>query len=559
MLSSTRSDQTADHLRKLSDVSQLNVSEWLTYFPIFVDLSELNSFASWAGTEIQDNVLKKALDKIKARKERAWISPDFTTRIDEVRTRRPGFDVKVSISFRLRTLCLEIRCWKSKTKMKITDAFEEMRKSEEDFRYLIEKWGRSTPVCNILVVDPFYDTSDTAREWLTDHAEELAIFPDSCHAKGSYTMSVSKLIEKDEKSPFLVTNIRDHSGIERRLVLICGKSERSDEPQSYFRARWVFFTVLLTHVLERATKSTSSIKKQMSKLEANVLEKIHEQMKSDDLEWSMGMLRSITDFCGVLFQLENELALASDEMTGVERNLSLIRVTADSQGVSKESVSDEKMSGNVKRISSPQSSVGHGEMRPEEESLSDKIKCDSGYCCALCENREGKPPLLKDPPLGMGVVGETTELIEMLTLAFSINKSEITRSLDRVTSFLSKILDVFSTRVNLGLNLSQSRASADQKAILSKMEGILEESEKNRTVAEDATKAVEILSLLFASFVLAEISSNFIIWGMQQIWPSGGVPWFAYVGGFLLVLTIACLAFLSTYLVYLKRKWKKRV
>jgi len=112
--------------------------------------------------------------------------------------------------------------------------------------------------------------------------------------------------------------------------------------------------------------------------------------------------------------------------------------------------------------------------------------------------------------------------------------------------------------VNLGLNLLHSRTSTDQKAILSKMEGILEESARDRKLAEDAAKAVKILSLLFASFVLGEISSNFIIWGMQQIWPAD-VPWFAYLGGFFLSVTIASLVFLPIYLIYLRRRWRRRI
>jgi len=78
-----------------------------------------------------------------------------------------------------------------------------------------------------------------------------------------------------------------------------------------------------------------------------------------------------------------------------------------------------------------------------------------------------------------------------------------------------------------------------------------------RKATEDATRTVEILSLLFASFVLGEISSNFIISGMEHIW-SAGAPWFAYVGGFLLAVAIACLVFSPVYFFYLRRKWRGR-
>jgi hypothetical protein len=534
-------------------MASLEVREWLTYVPIFVDFSQVDSFSSWLRTEYQGGDIDAILDEINAAKDSAWISPDESTRILESTITRNGFEFKVELSFRLRTLCVELVCRKPSTvRIRVAQAFDEIRKAEKELDSLTQRWRDDSPVCNVLVVQPFYEEASKAKDWIAGHVEELNFFPDECRSKSASTTSLSKLIEADEHEPVVVTGIRDSAGLQRRLVLLCGPNANG-EPDPRYRVRWVFFTSLLIHVLERANKSADSIMDQMSRLESDVLRKCRDSPTDRDFDLSVSMLQSIAESSKTLFSLENALALSSDDVAGAQKNFPLVEYTARSNGVSHQPVEDEALFGNVVWISSPSSSFGYGVIRDTEE----VIACHSGYCCILCDERRASPPLSQSPPLDKGVVGETHMLVKGLVGQFTLEKSEIERCMTRVKSFVSGLLDLLSTQVNVQLNLSHSQVSKDQKAVLSKMETLLEESAKDRQMGHEAKRAVEILSLLFASFVLGEISSNFIIWDMQQIW-STGAPWFAYVAGFLLSVAVACAVFLPVYSLYLRRMWRKR-
>ena len=306
----------------------------------------------------------------------------------------------------------------------------------------------------------------------------------------------------------------------------------------------------------RINESACLIAEEASKVEAEVLQKSQESCKEKNTQWSMEMLESVTEFSEKLSSLKNEFALISDDFLGIKRNLQFIEKTAGSNGISEETIDDKAICGNVEYICSPRFKVGYGIFKGivEEEAREQAIKCGFGYYCALCDAGNGTIDLTKEPPLKRGVVQETKALIDWSIKAFLEKRSELARCMSRTESFVSGFLSNLSTRVNLSLELSLSKTSTDQKKILSKMKTILEEAEKGRKITEKATKAVEILSLLFASFVVGEISSNFIIWGLQQAWPNQ-VPRFAYLGGFFLALGIAGIFFLPTYL-YLKKKWR---
>lgn len=551
---------------RIDYLTSLAVHEWLVYIPIFVDFSQIDPFISWMKKETKGlKVFEGALEKIKEVQSDAWISPDFTTNIVSIKGRIYGFDTEIRIEFRLRTLCLQIRCWnKIKGKIHVLDAFDEMKKAEDEFKNITERWGTIASTCNILVVKPFYASPDTARNWLMDHLEDLEFFPINCDMGCSFTLSLSKLIEEDEKLPFLVTSIRDSVGLQRKLILICCEKadDRPDGPCSYQRVRWVFFSSLIHHVLSRINKRASLIAEEISRIEEEVIKKSREPFKSNDTQSLMRLLQRVSEYSKQLSSLKNEISLLSDDLAGVESNLILLEVTAGPEGITKQPVVDEKICGNVGWITGGEFGPSYGILGNTEvvalarEVPSPRVKCKFGYYCALCDSKNGLPDLAKEPPLKMGVTEETKSLIEYSKKEFGRKKQEIIRSMNRTKSFVSDILSVLSTQVNLSLDLSLSQTAVDQKEILSEVETILEQAERDRKVAESATKAVEILSLLFASFVLGEISSNFIIWWLQQIWPTQA-PWFAFLGGFFLALGIASMIFLPIYLGYLKKKWAK--
>lgn len=536
-------------------MASLTVHEWLIYIPIFVDFSQIDAFISWMEKEMKGEVFKTTLSEIKKAQPEAWISPDFTTTASVLGGKINGFDVEIRIEFRLRTLCLQIRCWKSpEAGVKLLEAFEDMKKAEEEFKNFIEQWGTTVPTCNVLVVRPFYDAENKTENWLMDHRRDLEFFPTNCDNGCCFTLSLSKLIEKDEKLPFLVTNIRDKKGILRKVIMLCSekKTSEDDRPYSYSRVRWVFFTGLIQHVLDRINEGALSIGSEISELEEKVHTKLHEVSGEKNAQKLMETLGSVIEFSKALSSLENELAIISDDFLGVKMNMPFIELTAGRRGISKEPIKDRHICGNVEDVSSPKSLVKHGIFKGEVEEK-EGIRCSWGYYCALCDTKNGTLDLTIKSPLEMSVTQEAMKLIEISNIAFRKKKSEIARCINRTKSFVSNLASILSMQTNLNLNLSLSRTAIDQKEILSKMEAILKESEKDRKVAEKATKAVEILSLLFASFVLGEISSNFIIWGLQQVWPTQ-VPPFAYIGGYLMALAISGIVFLLLYFGYLRRK-----
>jgi len=545
-------------------LSSLTVREWLLYIPIFVDFSQIGPFTSWMEKEIKDEVFIKTLEEIRKFQTVAWISPDLSTHVAHLRGKINGLEVDIGIQFRLRTLCLEIRCWKTlESELGVLEAFENMKNAEEEFKNFIKKW-EAMPICNFLVVKPFYNAEVKAEKWMRKYLEDLQFFPTNCDIGSAFTLSISKLLEKDEKLPFIVTGIRDNTGVQRKIIVIGSEKVRAsagpEEPCSYYRVRWVFFTSLIQHVLKRINERVLSIGEAMSKIERDVLKKPSEPSEDYDSQRLIGMLSSIIDFSRQLSSLENELALISDDLVGVERNLKFFGITIRPKKASKDLRKDKKICGNVDFVSLRKPGVGFGIFLgpEEEEARSHEVRCISNYYCIHCDSRSGGPDLAKEPPLDMDVLEETEKLIDYSITQFRLRKTEIVRCMDRTKSFVSRLSSILSTQVNVSLDQTLSKAALDQKEILSKVETLLEEAEKDRKVTQRATKAVETLSLLFASFVLGEISSNFIIWWLQQIWPTQ-VPWFAYSGGFFLALGIAGMIFLVIYLGYLRKKWMKRL
>jgi hypothetical protein len=531
-------------------MASLTVLEWLTYIPIFVDFSNAASFAAWLKTELHDEAIERTLEDILSAKGQAWISPDFSTTIASLEGKvGKNVDLDIHLEFRLRTLCLEIRCWKSGiTGMHVGQAFAEMKEAEEEFTNFTEKWGTNSPTVNVLALDPFYDTTNNPRDWIEANIQELNFFPNECRSGYGFTTSLSKLLERDEKTPALVTSIRDNKGIQRKLILLCAPGKpRGDYP------RWVFFSSLVMHVLERANSAVQPLSEEMSQLEERVLLIAHEA-PDEKSSLSMDLLGFLTASSKRLYSLEHDLAVASDDVEGAKKNIPLLGRTADSAGVSEERVEDEKIAGNVTRISSPESKISFGIYMGENQEESFDT-CNSGYYCILCDERRAPPTLTQAPPLKMGVVDETMALVRSLIVEFENDKSEVISSMERVKALIFGLLDVSSTQADLQLSLSYSQTAIDQKTILSKMQSVLEESAKDRKATENATKSVEILSLLFASFVIGEIASNFMIGGIEQFWPNGA-PWFAFAGGFILAIAFACGTFSLAYLVYLRKKWR---
>jgi len=433
-------------------MASLQVREWLTYVPIFVDFSQVDSFSSWLRTEYQGGDIDAILDEINAAKDSAWISPDESTRIVESIVTRNGFEFQVELSFRLRTLCVQLVCRKPcAAGIRVPQTFEEIRKAERQLDSLVQRWGGGSPVCNVLVVEPFYDIASKAKDWIAGHVEELNFFPDACRSESASTTSLSKLIEADEHDPLVVTSIRDSAGVQRRLVLLCGP-KGNGEPDSRYRVRWVFFTSLLIHVLERANKSAESIMDQMSRLESDVLRKCRDSPADRDFDLSVSMLQSIAQSSKTLFSLENALALSCDDVVGAKKNFHLIEFAAGSKGISDEPVRDEKLFGNVVRICSPSLSFGYGMFIRDTEQ---EITCRSGYCCILCDARRASPPLTQNPPLDKGIVDETHMLVKGLAQQFALDRSEIERSMNRVKSYVSGLIDLLSTEVNVQLPRSR--------------------------------------------------------------------------------------------------------
>lgn len=243
------------------NLTSLTVKEWLVYIPIFIDFSQVDMFVSWIEKELKNKVFREVLKEIKKIKREAWISPDFTTSVSTLAGKANGFDFMVDIEFRLRTLCFNLICWKTLNRgIKIQEAFENMRKAEETFENITKQWA-TAPTCNILEVDPFYDAETKIESWIKDNISDFNFFPIGCDNGCTFTLSSSKLIEEDEKLPFLVTNIRDEKGILRRGIMLCieKKNENNDSPHSYYRLRWFVFSSLIEYVLTRINKTACSI------------------------------------------------------------------------------------------------------------------------------------------------------------------------------------------------------------------------------------------------------------------------------------------------------------
>lgn len=329
--------------------------------------------------------------------------------------------------------------------------------------------------------------------------------------------------------------------------MLCDEKEPLEGyPLSYIRVRWVFFSRLFQHVLERASLKVISIGGEMSRLEQEIREKFRNTSEEREVQKLMEKLKSTIESSREMSSLENELAIVSDDVARVERAMYLLSPRTG------ERVKDDQICGDAERISTSESTAAYGRHR-EEIGNGEQLECHEKYYCALCDLRSGMLDLTKKPPLKKGVTEEVLELISILKAAFSWSKSDILGCIDRTKSFLSSLVSILSIQTNLNLDVSLSKTAKDQKELLAKLEVILQDSERNRRVAEKATRAVQILSLLFASFVLGEISSNFILWGLQQIWPTE-VPAYAYPLGFLLALAISGVVFLLFYFGYLERK-----
>ncbi len=226
---------------------QLHVSEWLSYFPIFVDLSQIKSFASWVKKHLKGDIFEKALADIEKSKYEAWISPFSSTPISTLRGETNGFNLEITMQFRLRTLCFEIKSWRiPKDGIKVQEAMNNLLDFEKSLEPFKKRWAQNGVICNVIVVEPYYKDEKEAETWLGEHLENLDFFPINCRLGCSFTLSHSKLIQKDEKQPFFVTSIRDENGVLRKIILICNQKESSNHyPCSYSRPRWAFFSGLI--------------------------------------------------------------------------------------------------------------------------------------------------------------------------------------------------------------------------------------------------------------------------------------------------------------------------
>ena len=548
-------------------MAPLGVHEWLLYMPIFVDFSEIKRFSSWLESEEATNAVSmdsitrsSVLGNIKSLQSEAWISPIYSTHVATLGGNLNGVKFEVQISFRLRTLCLEIRGWKNrKSGMQVDQAFKEMKEFEEAFKNYIERWGTLAPVCNVLVLRPFPKTRKEVESWLMNHNEDLDIFPIICPIGSGFTLCRSRLLEKDEPLPFLVTNIRDNKGVQRRVIMLCSERKPSGEPSSRSRTRWIFFSSLLQHVTDRINKTASSVAEEISKLEAQVIELSPKLSKAKGKKRLTKMLDSALVFSRELTMSENELAVALDDLSQVRKDLHLIERVAGGGGLTDDKPVETVICGNADFVESPEGIMGFGIFRgiDREELRAKSLLCSSSYYCALCDAKTGKLSLTAESPLNEGVMQQAKRLIDISIVNFVRSESEIMKSLNRTKSFVSSLSSILSTQVNLSLDLSLSRTAIDQKEVLSKMETLLEEAKIDRRVSEKAAKAVEVLSLLFASFVLGEISSNFIVLWLQQVWQVQ-IPSYAYFGGFVLAISIAGMIFILMYYGYLKPKWKRR-
>jgi len=540
-------------------LASLAVNEWLIYVPIFIDFNRIESLVASLEKKVEPDVFRETVSKIKDMKIEAWISPDFTTKIDSLGAKLGDANIEIDLSFRLRTLCLEIYCWGAlDNTISVSKALEKIWNTEKGIRTFIKHWDSSACFSDFLVVSPFRDDGTKPHEWLTAHLKDLEFFPTNCGIS-TFTVTSSKLIEKTENLPFLLTEIRDNTGLQRKVILLCaGKVPnigKSTTPLSFSRVRWFFFTGLIQHVLDRMNESASSIAEKLSLIDREILKRSHE-LPEESSSKLMEALKSIVEKSKEVSSLENEFLLLGDDLVSIERNLWIIEMTMKKKNVPT-TPEEEMICGNVEYVSSPKSINSYGifKGRAEEEARNKLIECDYSYNCIKCKSKNRTLDLTIKSNLEMGIVQETNTLIKLSIGGFLEKKSEIERCMARTKSFISAILSNLSTQVNLSLDLSISKTAMDQREILDKMEKVLEEGEKDRKATEKATKAVETLSLLFASFVLGEISSNFIIMAMQQAW-GVQVPAFAYIAGFFLALGIAGAIFSVIYFGYLKRKWR---
>ena len=168
-----------------------------------MDFPEIDTFLSSLKEGLKEEIPKETFSEITKTQSSAWLSPDFSTRVSTLRGKLGGFDAEIEILFRLRTLCVEVRCWKtSKNGMSLFQAFKDMKKFEEEFEDFIGKWVKTEPSCNILVLKPFYKATSEAQIWLSNNLRNIKFLPTNCDNKCTFTFSQSKLMEKKKSFPF---------------------------------------------------------------------------------------------------------------------------------------------------------------------------------------------------------------------------------------------------------------------------------------------------------------------------------------------------------------------
>ncbi len=533
----------------MDKVDTLLVKEWQSLFTVYVEYEQIDDFMIWLKEHYDFEILDKINSLIEDRRNLAWARPDWRTKIDSFQESLEEFTIEINISFRLRTLRFEMLGWSvPNSELELSQAMDEIYTFEKGVLPLKDKWGINNPTCNIIVIDPIHLPETDFETWVTENIKLLTFLPINCHLKHSFTLSLHNFDEDNKKVPVMISNIRDEAGLLRKIVIICSKKETEDQDPTFFsHSRWVDFTGLTTHVIGRINNQASDIIKELSHTEHIVHSHFQDFPNQEQL---LEKSERIVDISYRVSILQNKLDLLVDDYEGVQKNISILE---DIVGLS-DDLKELPSFGTSNMLYDPKSRIArHTSGAMFDVKTPERTKCKLNYECHKCE-RDSEIPNIS--PHGVGSIQEVMKQIDTAKFRINVNIDNIIRSIDRIKKFVSSITPLLSIRTNLFLDASLNKTINQQAQTLAKMEQISEESEKSRKTADKVSRRIEIVSLLFASFVVGEIASSFIIWWLQDIYGGNLPPNYTYFGGFSMALVIALGIFLSIYF-YLKRKRAK--
>lgn len=529
----------------------VKIIEWLYYMPLLIDYDNIDDFLVWFKDKIEQFVFDELYDKIQKRKHDAWIDHFHTIDVMYFKGKINNIDFDIEFKFRLRTLCIDIKCWwYSDDGIHISNAVEKINIVENELKEYKDKWGEHIVINKTFVIKPYYDK---LSEIISNTDFKFSkLLPIECPLKCSYTLSSSKLIERNEASPFLVGNIRDNKGILINTILLCNEKERISElPCSYSRTRWIYFTNLIRHVIGRMNQQLDSIKNSLPYLEEDIHKHFKELSTGEEINKSLEKIESIVNINNKIASYEEQLSLILDDFLGVKNNLDLIQFSVDTSEASFEKVIDNPLYGNSYDINEIKSGIRLGIMGYGHYN-ENKIKCLNNYNCLLCDTKGNLDILSTELPLKYGAVDEIYAQIKSAIGVYRKNIQETNRFIDRIKEFFSNTLETIILKTNLNLTHSLLETTSSQTNLLTKMESVITESEITRKLSQKNTRIIELTSLVFASFVIGEISSNFIIGWLQQ--SSMQYPFHVYISGFILTLIISLLIFFILYFSFLKKE-----